>query len=189
MEKQYRVKGGFNCDRPSKYSFTASTVNYLSSTVKDKDITVVFKEFDDNGNLVEFDSPDASTTSRSDLVMFYNDVPYIVELKERWGRYTSTAYGEEGSEGWMLNVDKQIELTKQNWAIPLYVNLFPDGVIRAWNLNRIGDYTTVTKGIHKTTVMESERITQTRYEVWNKDSKTYKRIEGEPSNGIWTNRS
>ena len=181
----FKVKGGFSCDRQSKYDYTASTVNYFSKMYSNKDVTLVFKEFDDNGNMVEFDSPDASKTSRTDLIMFFNDYCYVIELKERWGKYTSDYYGkDEDNEGWMLNIDKVDELKKVN-AIPLYVNLYPDGVIRQWNLNKIKEYQTITKDIHKTTVKESEIKRQDRYEVWNRDSKTFKRVKGSPSNGIW----
>ena len=184
----YKVKGGFSCDRQSKYDYTASTVNYIQNAYSGQDITLIFKEFDNEGNMVDFDSADSSRTSRTDLIMYFNDYCYVIELKERWGKYISDYYGKDGdNEGWMLNIDKVDELKKIN-AIPLYVNLYPDGVIRQWNLNKIKEYTTITKNIHKTTVIESEVKKQDRYEVWNKDSKVFKRIKGKPSNGVWFSR-
>ena len=182
----YKVKGGYSCDRQSKYDFTASTVSYLCAAYGDKVKSIIFKEFDKYNNLVEFDSKYASTTSRSDLVMYYNGKPYIIELKERWGIYTSNFYGkEDDEEGWMLNIPKKEELLGQNWAIPLYVNLYPDNVIRLWNLNKIEEYNTINKVINEKTVEESQKKLQDRYEVWNKDSKVIQRIKGQPSNGIW----
>ena len=131
----YKVKDGFSCDRQSKYDFTASTVNYIAE--KYNNAVIVFKEFDKNGLLVDFDSPDSHQQSRTDLVMFINDYCYVVELKERWGKYTSNFYGkDEDEEGWMLNKDKVTELKRLS-AIPLYVNLYPDGVVRIWNLDKI----------------------------------------------------
>lgn len=181
----YKVKDGFCCDRQSKYDFTASTVTYIKDKFTDRKAYVVFKELDADGNLVAFDSNDSFDKSRTDLVMFYNDTKYVIELKERWGKYTSDYYGKENdAEGWMLNIDKVIELNKID-AIPLYVNLYPDGVVRVWNLDKISDYQKITKNIHKTTVADSEVINQNRYAVWNKDSVTIPRITGSKSNGIW----
>lgn len=181
----YKVKDGFCCDRQSKYDFTASTVTYIKDKFTDRKAYVVFKEMDADGNLVAFDSDESYDKSRTDLIMFYNDTKYVIELKERWGKYTSDYYGkEDDAEGWMLNIDKVEELNKID-AIPLYVNLYPDGVIRVWNLDKISDFQTINKNIHKTTVADSEVINQNRYEVWNKDSKVIKRVKGEKSNGIW----
>lgn len=179
----FKVKDGFSCDRQSKYDFTASTVSYIDKMYNN--VSVVFKEFDKNGLLVEFDSPASHQQSRTDLVMYINDYCYVVELKERWGKYTSNFYGkDEDEEGWMLNIDKVTEL-KRLAAIPLYVNLYPDNKVRIWNLNNIENYNTITKPIHKTTVIESEIKQQDRYEVWNKDSKIFDRVKGNKSNGVW----
>lgn len=185
--KKFIVEGGYSCDRQSKYDFTASTVCHLSKLYPNKEISVVFKEFNkEDGSLVDFDSNLSSTVSPSDLVMFFNDQPYIIELKERWGKYTSDRYGEEGDEeGWMLNIEKHQSLTTQKWAIPLYVNLYPDNVVRLWNLNKINSYNTINKNIPKYTVVESDKKNQDRYEVWNRDSKVITRLKGHPSNGVW----
>ena len=86
----------------------------------------------------------------------------------------------------MLNIDKEEELKNNKNYIPLYVNLYPDNVVRTWNLNNIQHYSTITKDICKTTVVESEKKTQNRYELWNKDGKSFERIKGKPSNGVWT---
>lgn len=182
---EYKVSGGFSCDRQSKYDFTASTVNFLAEWFNDKKADVMFKEFDKNGNEITFDDSNSNDKSRTDLVMYINNHRYIIELKERWGKYTSNFYGKDtDKEGWMLNIDKVAELNKID-AIPLYVNLYPDGYVRIWNLNKISEYQTITKNIHKTTVMDSEVKKQNRYEVWNKDSIKIKRVVGEKSNGIW----
>lgn len=183
----YIVEGDFSSDRQSKYDFTASTINHLLETGK-SNINVTFFEFDDNGNMVEFDSPKASSTSRSDLIMSYNGTLYKIELKERKGKYVSDYYGKEGdSEGWMLNIEKKNELLKDKNFIPLFVNLYPDDKIRIWNLNKIEGYDEIHKDISKYTVAVSEKMPQERLGVWNKDSKIIDRIKGCPSNGKWSN--
>ena len=183
---KYKVKGGFNCDRQSKYDFTASTVNYVSKMYHGKDITVVFKEIDGNGNLVDFDSSDASIVSRTDLIMFFNDIGYNIELKERWGKYHSEYYGKEGDkEGWFVNIEKYDVLMNDKRYIPIFANLFPDGKVRLWNLNELNNLHVITKNIAKINVIESDVIPQKRYDVYNKDGKVFKRIKGEKSNGIW----
>jgi hypothetical protein len=182
---KYLVEGGYECDRQSKYDFTASTVSYLIENFNPK--SIIFKEFDENGNEVDFDSPLSSTVSHTDLVMYYNGHPYLIELKERWGKYISTYYGKDGDdEGWFLNIPKKEELTNQQWATPLYVNLYPDGIVRLWNLRKIDHYNTLNKVIDNSTVEDKGKKEQNRYDVWNRDSIAINRIKGQPSNGIFT---
>ena len=182
---KYLVKGGFQCDRQSKYDLTASTVEFIEQWRGNNNVTLIFKELDKNGNEVVFDSDDSSATAPTDLIMYYNNKRYVIEIKERWGKYTSDYYGKESDEeGWMLNIDK-VDKLKAIDAIPLYINLFPDGVVRIWNLNKINSFNTITKNIHKKTVVKSDVIAQQRYEVWNKDATTIKRVTGSKSNGIW----
>lgn len=187
---KYLVEGGYECDRQSKYDFTASTVAYLCEIYGNKVKSIIFKEFDAHGNEVEFDSPYSCVESRTDLVMYYNDHPYVIELKERWGGYHSNYYGKEGDkEGWFLNIQKKIQLLDQKWAIPLYVNLFPDGVIRLWNLRKITDFPEHNHTIGIKTVEDKGRKIQKRNGLWNKDSTTIKRISGQPSNGVFITTS
>ena len=182
----YKIKDGYKCDRQSKYDFTASTVNFIQDWAGTKNVTIRFMEFDKNGNLVEFDATNSDSQSRTDLIMLYNGVKYVIELKERWGKYASDYYGkDDDEEGWMLNIDKVTELKKIDDAIPLYVNLFPDGMVRVWNLNKITEYQTITKNIHRATVEYSEIKKQDRYELWNKDSICIPRKKGSKSNGVW----
>lgn len=186
-------KNPFKCDRQSKYDFTASVVNYIYNDLGKNDATISFKEYDKEGNLVDFDSNVVDDKCRTDLVMFYStsttDARYEIELKERWNQYTSDYYGKEGDkEGWMLNIDKVEELNKKE-GIPLYVNLYPNGAIRVWNLSKLKDFQTITKPIHKTTVVASEIKVQNRYEVWNSDSIKIDRIKGYKNSGYFTNCS
>lgn len=183
-----KVNNPYNCDRQSKYDFTASTVNYMEQKYSNKDIELVFKEFDNKGNLVDFDSNESDIESQSDIAMLYNGILYVIELKERLGKYNSTYYGKVNDvEGWFLNKEKLKSLLSHN-AIPLYVNVYPDGKIRIWNLNNINEYQSITKNIHKKTVEESPLLQQDRFMVWNKDSKEIDRIKGYPSKGTWNNK-
>lgn len=189
----FNYKNAFQCDRQSKYDFSVSMSNYLFN--EKGDVTVVFKEYDKQGNLVDFDSNDVDDKSRTDLVMFYStptstdDIRYNIELKERWGKYTSDYYGkDDDNEGWMLNIDKVNELKKLD-GIPLYINLYPDNKIRVWNLDKISDFNTITKNIHKTTVIPSDVKQQDRYEVWNRDSILIDRVKGYKNNGFFTSCS
>lgn len=183
--------GNFNCDRQSKFDYTASTINFLLIAMGSKLKTVEFYEYDKDGNLVEFNSDKVDDKSRTDIVIIINKSSRVnAELKERWQpKYNHLTYGKEGDkEGWMLNIDKAEELLKKE-GLPLYVNLFQDGWIRSWDLSKIPDFkdTTMTKNIAKTTVIKSEKISQSRYQVWNKDCKLYERIKGYPSDGKWRN--
>ena len=186
---EFLVKDGFKCDRQSKYDFTATTVNYLSKI--NKPLKVIFKEFDKKGNIVDFDSPDSYEQSPIDLKMYMEidgkNIEYNVELKERWNKYNSNYYGKENdSEGWVLNIDKVQAFNKLN-GIPLYVNLYPDKIVRIWNLDKINSFNTITKYIADQTVKKSKKSDKDRYEVWNKDSKVLIRYKGNKSNGIWNN--
>lgn len=175
----------FKCDRQSKLDYTASTIYYLMLKMGDKLKSVEFYEYDKEGNLVEFDSPLAYEQSRTDLACFINGKRVNSELKERWQPYNHQSYGkDEDKEGWMLNIDKVDELKKID-GIPLYANLFEDGWVRVWNLNKVPQPTTITKNIAKTTVIKSKKIKQDRYQLWNRDSIIFQRIKGYHSNGKW----
>lgn len=179
----------FECDRQSKYDFTASTISYFADKYAGKDVSIRFMEWStDHSTLVPFDSEESDSCSRTDLCMeFTSGVTstfYNIELKERWGKYVSDYYGEEGKEGWMLNIEKDSVL-KHSDKIPIYVNLYPDGVIRWWNLNKVNTYGHITKPIHKYTVKESEVLMQDRYTLMNEQGIVIPRIKGKPSDGCW----
>lgn len=64
---------------------------------------------------------------------------YAFELKERWGDYTSDRYGKDGDkEGWVYEVGKNTALSQaaEQGYTPMYVNLYPDGVIRVWDMSK-----------------------------------------------------
>lgn len=181
----------FECDRQSKYDFTASTVSYFAERYAGKDVSVRFMEWStDHSTLVPFDSEESDSCSRTDLCMEFTSgvttTTYNIELKERWGKYVSDYYGEDGKEGWMLNIEKDSVL-KHSFGLPLYVNLYPDGKIRLWNLDKVGgEYGKVTKPIHKYTVIDSEVKQQDRYTLMNNQGITIPRIRGKKSDGCWS---
>lgn len=181
----------FECDRQSKYDFVASVTNYFDDKYGDSDVSCRFYEYStDKTSLVEFDSEDSDSTSRTDLCMEFTSgvvsTFYNIELKERLGKYADDYYGEEGKEGWFLNIEKESVLRHCD-KIPIYVNLYPNGKIRIWNLNKVKreDYGKETKPIHKYTVKESEILMQDRYTLMNKQGITIPRIKGEKSDGKW----
>lgn len=187
-------KDKFSCDRQAKYDFTASTVAYFDSLYTS--YSLEFYEFDKDNHFIEFDSACSSEHSRLDLGMKLSiagkdDVYYVFELKERWGKYVSTLYGEEGQEGWMYNQPKDEVLRKasESGCIPIYVNLYPDGVVRIWNLNKVTEVGHITKTYNKYNVVASPMMVQERLTLMNKQGVSFQRIIGEKSDGRWRKES
>jgi hypothetical protein len=172
----------FNCDRPAKCDFTASTTDYV--TVYYPQFTgITYYEADDDGDLVPFGDLRASSTAHIDVYMELSsdstDITYAIELKERWGKYTSTYYGEEGGEGWVYNIEKDDWLLKEkdNGRIPLFANLYPDDKITIWRIDNVDRTDIIEKPIKRVNIdPDSQRVTQKRLQLWNKDGKTIRRI-------------
>lgn len=174
----------FNCDRQAKNDFTASTYDYLTKTFPEW-TGITYYEADDDGDLVPYGDWRASTTARTDVYMELSstmrDIMYACELKERWGRYTSTYYGEEGGEGWILNIEKDdsLEEERNKGYIPLYVNLYPDNKLTIWRIDNVDRNDVITKEIRKINIdPNSKRIPQQRLQLWNRDGKMIERIRG-----------
>lgn len=172
----------FNCDRQAKNDFTASTANYL----KEKNWDFAYFESDTEGNLVPYGSPDADIHSHMDLyIVLYSGCTavktYAVELKERWGRYVSTAYGGDGQEGWMYNIPKDgyFKTEEKKGRTPLFCNLYPDGVLTIWNISRITPSSVIIKDIKGINIdPDSPKRPQQRLQLYNKDGITIKRLRG-----------
>ena len=166
-------KKDFRCDEQSKLDFTNSTKPYISTHYPQW--VVSFYGVDKNGDAV----PMADSFEQSHLDLYIKctnknsgtNVTYAAELKERWKPYTSTSYGGEGQEGWIYNIEKDgwLNDAAKKGFTPLYVNLYEDGVIRVWNINKIDseNLPVVEKEIHKYTVKQSPKIKQTRYTLAN----------------------
>lgn len=179
----------FNCDRKAKDDWTASTASYLDNKwcSNASDYGYKFFESTTTGELVPYGDPTADIHSHMDLYLtLYKGLTpvltYAIELKERWGRYVSTLYGEEGDdEGWMYNEEKgeyferEIELGR----IPVFSNLYPDNKITIWNLLRIPEENIhhMVKPIKKINIdPNSKKEEQARNGLMNKDGMMIDRI-------------
>lgn len=189
----YIVEGGFTCDKQSKDDFIASTTAYWSEQAPQYTLSWYGADvYEGEINLTELGKE--SDQSRLDLAMVASNdnysITYVFELKERWNQYTSTYYGnepEEGctptyhNEGWVYNMEKDsvLSLASTQGFVPIYVNLYPDGVIRVWNINKINktEMGYVEKDIKRRNVeVDSPKVKQGRYTLMNKQGKTYKRV-------------
>ena len=146
----------FNCDRPTKDDFTASTIVYLRSKGYKK--AVGFYEEDGIGHLVPYGSPCASTTARVDIYMLYGDKMYAIEIK---GRSFRSDYPQIVASGSFYNYEKDdvLQNRKDLGYIPLFVDLYTDGVIRVWNMAKIAlsGLQTTEKMIKTTTIDPNAR--------------------------------
>lgn len=173
----FRIDGGFSSDAKSKREFIASTEAYLNS-VAPSWILSWYGE-DNKGNMVKVE--DSSETSHLDLYLFASKggktKRYAIELKERI-RYNSDRYGEEGDEGWIYNYEKDRWLrdAAERGFIPLYANVYPDGICRVWNILKVRETQKLEKPIHRYTVKDSEVRMQKRLGLMNNDAITYRRI-------------
>ncbi len=126
----------FECDRPAKNDFTASTTIYLEKHGYRKPCQ--WYEEDIYGHMCEYGSPSADPQSRIDVYLNYGGVFYAIELKERGEKYPST-YPRIVNEGSYYNYEKDCALKEcqKKGYIPLFGELYCDGVIRVWNVGRI----------------------------------------------------
>ena len=124
----------FMCDRPAKNDFTASTVMYLEKKGYFK--PCYWYEENKYGELVPFGDNDADPCSRVDLFLKYGENIYVIELKERRIPSDNVHFITSGS---FYNYEKNevFQEYKEQGYIPLFADLYPDGVIRVWNMGRI----------------------------------------------------
>jgi hypothetical protein len=183
-------KKKFECDKESKEQFINSTNAYWAQQAPQFELKWygVNTTLSEDNEIVDYTLTDLGkedSTSRLDLAMVASfngvDIPYIFELKERSWRYPSDRYGNEGQEGWMYNMEKDsvLRLAKEKNFIPIYVNLYPDNLIRVWNIGKISktELPVIEKPIKKQTVIEdSPRVEQKRYTLANNQGITYTRL-------------
>lgn len=154
----------FDCDRPAKNDFTASTQTYWAKYGQGDKIS--FWEMTSACTMVPFGSELASPRSRFDVFINYDDrIWYAVELKER---NHPSDYERTINEGAFMNDEKKalVPQLKEQGYIPLWAELYTDGKIRLWNLDKINLDTLEKKtfGIKKINIdPNSPKITQTRY--------------------------
>lgn len=171
----------FNCDRKAKCDWTASTYNYWKQSGADTD-NLLFYEATSANTLVPFGSPDADIQSRMDIYMIYEDtIKYAVEIKER---FYPSIQSWTMNEGAFMNREKRdaIKKQKEDGWVPLWSELYDDGQIRVWNLDKI-DIDTLPeteKSIKRTQIdPTSRKITQKRLLLAVSASTKYDRLNGE----------
>lgn len=125
----------FECDRLAKNDFTASTVQYLERTGHRAPVS--FYEENTYGTLVPFGSPDASPYAHIDVYMQYGKAWYAIELKERTGYNSDNPKIMEEGSYYNYKKDEVLKESMKKGFIPLFVDLYPDGVIRVWNVGSI----------------------------------------------------
>ena len=180
----------YDCDIPSKYATTATCEYYFNST-NSTWTGRTYWERTETGKLVPFGSENVNRTDRLDIFIRLENGKKVLwcacEIKERWGVYVSDYYGKEGQDkGWFLNIDKDSILREYSdrGFCPLYINLYPNGKTRIWNLwkvNKIIDIeTTRTSALIKKQNInpDSERVLQNRYQLWNNWGVTINTIKG-----------
>lgn len=166
----------FDCDRQAKCDFTASTTNYFNDYGYVSSVT--WYEKDEEGHLIPFGSPSASTTTRQDLFFTYGNKWYAVELKERDLRSDTRFLVEEGS---FLNEEK-VKPLMETGMIPLWAELYTDKVIRIWNIAKIKpeNLRSTTKMIKTITIdPEARRKPQKRLLLPLNKAKEIKRIKSD----------
>lgn len=167
----------FNCDRQAKNDFTASTTAYLAE--QGNPYRFDYYEQSVSGDLVPYGDADASTTSHIDIYMDYITSAYTkryaVEIKERI-KYTSSAFTQ-----WYYNIpkDRWLQSAKDAGYIPLFVNLYPDGVIDIWNLTKVDTDGVVVVPLKKVEINpDSPRVEQERLLLPSDKAKRIRRVKG-----------
>ena len=173
----------FNCDRQAKNDFTASTFAYITSSCPDWSVS--YFEWDSTGTEIPYGDERSYEQSHMDVGMRLTNSSsthtYVAEIKER--TYNSTAYGKEGDkEGWMYNIpkDKYLHNEQEKGNIPLFSNLYKDGVVAIWNMSKVHpDKEVLVKDIKKINIdPHSKKIPQERLQLWNRDATMIKRKRG-----------
>lgn len=128
------MNSGFTGDRQAKNDFTASTIQFLERTGYLAPTT--FYEQNTYGDLIPYGDDDADPRARIDIYMRYGNTYYAIEIKER--QYPSDTDFFIVS-GCYYNYEKEEVLKTYQKAgfIPLWVELYPDGIIRLWNVSNI----------------------------------------------------
>ena len=128
-------QSNFECDRPAKNDFTASTVQYLERTGHRAPVS--FYEENTYGTLVPFGSPDASPYAHIDVYMQYGNAWYAIELKERTGYNSNSPYIISSGTYYNYEKDEALKESMKKGYIPLFADLYSDGVIRVWNVSNV----------------------------------------------------
>ena len=173
----------WDCDRKAKCDFTASTVNYWRERGAEGQLR--FWEATSAATLVPFGDNRAYPQSRFDVYFSYDDrIWYAVEIKERT---RPSDYERTIEEGAFMNKEKKdlIQPLKDKGYIPIWCELYPDGVIRVWNLKKIDvdSLPTTTASIKRITIdPDSKKKPQLRFLLPVSAATIYSRIDDKQRN-------
>lgn len=144
---------------------------------KDLFVSVISELFASKGKEIKFDIP-SNPESLIDIFATAGTRTYAFELKGRRGRYVSDYYGCEGCEGWVLEDKKFNELMDAfnlSGYTPYYVNVYPDGVIRMWDVRNVRNDRGKSKvWTRYTDAPSDERYEKSKIELFNKDGKEFR---------------
>lgn len=176
--------GNFKCDKNSKDYFISQIIDYVNATTPEWTVSWYGVNTIGNRDITGFEKVQLGTedrTSRTDLIMELRKgsrvKSYMIELKERWEKYDSDSLGCKGQEGWIYNIDKDrvLRFAATQGYIPLYVNVYKDGIVRIWNILKVKHIEEVEKPIKLQNVVEnSPRVPQKRYMIWNDEATAIK---------------
>ena len=185
----FKVKDGFKSDKPSKEQFIEATTAFWNEKAPYLKLEWygVDSIKDAHNNVIDFKIvPLGSESDKAnlDLAMKVTSLItgmvywYVIELKERFGKYTSKRYGEAGCEGWIVEPEKYNVLTiaMSKGYIPVYGNLYPDDVIRIWRIDKLLKIDAGYKFTPKhSVVVDSPKEDRYKLFVYNNDSQSYRR--------------
>lgn len=166
----------FDCDRPAKNDFTASTIAFCKTL--NSFSAAVFYETDKYQNLVPYGDPRAKIEAHYDIWMDYITSAwtqrYVFELKERGHNSNSFSTAFINEEKWPAFIP-----LRESGIIPMWVELYEDGLIRIWNLKDV-DFTSLPltqKWIKKINIdPNSKKQLQWRREISMQSGMTISRI-------------
>ena len=165
---------GFECDESTKAEFS----NFIKAVFSACTCLVIQTPADPQSPIDMYLT--ASTESGS--------FTYAFELKERQYPYLSDRYGCEGQDdGWVLE-DWKIKNFKDAEAAgyqAVYVNFYPDDIIRIWNLSKAPEGALERRGgnrtYHRHTVDdEGGTYSKAKVELFNDWAKDFRRDTYEP---------
>lgn len=165
---------GFECDESTKAEFSS----FLKAVFSAATCLVIETPEDPQSPM------DMYLTARTQ----HSAYTYAFELKERDWRFPSDKYGRKGqNEGWVLE-DRKIknfEEARSRGYKCVYVNFYPDGVLRLWNLDSAPEGALERRGGSRTYHLhtvddEGGTYTKAKVELFNDWAKDFDRYTFKP---------
>ncbi len=159
---------GFRCDEHTKVEYS----NFIKAKFRGWNL-VIQTPYDERSPF------DMYLTAYTD----YTAYTYAFELKERDWRYPSDKYGTQGNRGGWILEDHKIENFHKAEAAGyqvIYVNLYPDNVIRNWNITKAPEGALEHRGGVRTYNLhtvddEGGKYNKAKVEIFNDWAKDYDR--------------